>query len=131
MAVTTVPAQMIPIDDVVSSILTFISETETQLPNNKPLIHKAFYMLRNESELLSYVPFDQKYFPYSEIIDQAFDNIELSGMISKYNPVFKDIGLNKDKLHSYYSDQIEPTFPALASELKDLAQKFLRLVKSA
>lgn len=128
MAVTTVPQNMMPIDDVISSILTFVSESESRLPNKKPLIHNAFYQLREESDLLRYIPFDTKYFPYSDIIDQVFDNIELSGMISKFNPVFKDIGLNKEALHHYYGLQIEPTFASYVPELKSLAEKFIRLV---
>lgn len=129
MAATTIPQNMMPIDDVISSILTFVSESQSRLPNKKPLIHSAFYQLRDESELLRYIPFDTKYFPYSDIIDQVFDNIELSGMISKFNPVFKDIGLDRDALHKYYDLQIEPSFACHVPELKALAEKFIRLVQ--
>ncbi|MHB8110276.1 MAG: hypothetical protein ACYDHW_09610 [Syntrophorhabdaceae bacterium] len=97
----------VPVDYIIVSILANTLEDVRTIPTSKPTIHKMFFDWRTRFTILRNIPFEKNYFPYSETIAQAFDNIEMSGLIGKVNPAFRDFTLNKDSLKKFFNNEIK------------------------
>jgi uncharacterized protein YwgA len=109
---------LIPIDYVIVSILANTQEEIKTISTSKPKIHKMFFDWRNKYSILKNIPFEKSYFPYSETIAQAFDNIEMSGLIGKANPTFRDFILNRDSIKKFFDNEIKAALGA--KDLKEV-----------
>jgi len=97
----------IPLDYIIVSILSNLSYDITTIPTAKPQLHSFFFNLRSKYKILSKVPFETFYYPYSEYVEQAFDNLELSSLINKLNPVMQKYQLKKKELKQFYENVIK------------------------
>jgi hypothetical protein len=116
------------VDYAVVSVLANLSDAIPAITTEKPVLHNVFYSNRGYS-VLKNVAFETTYFPYSESIEQAFDNIEMSGLISKANPIFQKFTLNKKALSSFYEREIKSKLTSKQiKEIKGIAQSLQALV---
>lgn len=114
------------------SLLANLSTDVSSFTTKKPLLHQAFFKFRKQKiSFFQDVPFDTSYFPYSESIEQAFDNLEMSGLICKTNPVFQKFNLDREALTSFYHREIETTLSdKQRKEIKKLAEQFPAMLHS-
>lgn len=125
-----IPKEVILIDDVVVGILANLPQ-EAEIPTLRSIIHGAFYNLRDKYSLIKHIPFNNSgFWPYSEMLEQAFDNIEFSGLINKINPGLDKYEL-KPLLKEYYKNIVVKRFkkPQI-KELKNIATAFLKYLNS-
>lgn len=120
----------LPLDYVVVSILSNLPDDITTIPTAKPRLHSIFFNLRSKYKMLSEIPFETAYYPYSEYVEQAFDNLELSSLINKLNPVVQEYQLKKTELKQFYENVIKSKLNKHeVKDLKKLSEDFATYVK--
>lgn len=74
-------------DDLVIAILHAVPKTgERRVTADRRQLHQAFFELRGDFPFLTTFCFRNKgYFPESETLDQAFSNLEASGLLERRN----------------------------------------------
>jgi len=116
-------------DDVLAAILNFYPGDE--FPAAREPLHRGILELEKEQELLNVFVFDEdKVFPYSEELDQAFGNLETSGLLGKFNPELRIYRISQN-LRDYYTARLKTKFQAQEDELKDAACKLAALIATS
>ena len=122
--------RFLSVDYAVVSILANLPSDVSTLTTEKPLLHTFFYNLRNKQfSLLKDIAFETNYFPYSESIEQAFDNIEMAGLISKTNQIFQKFTLNRKALNSFFEREIKSNLSSRQiKEIENVVRDFPELI---
>ena len=68
-------SKKLPLDYIVVGILSNLPEDIKTIPTAKPFLHSFFFQRRDKYKILSKIPFETTYYPYSEDLEQAFDNL--------------------------------------------------------
>lgn len=111
--------------DVVASILYFFEKDE--FSTDYGMLHKAFYKVRDNGILKEFTFRKGGPYPYSELLENVFARMTLSGLLGCQNPDYRQFTIDK-KQRKRIKEGLLKKFSK--SQKKDLESLSLKIQKS-
>ncbi len=89
-----IDADITPLD-VLEGILFYFNEKKSKFTTNNEKIHKAFYDFRDDDLFKEFSFLDGGLYPYSELLDNLFSRLSISGRLNCQNPVYQIFEIDK------------------------------------
>jgi len=108
--------------DVIAGILYYFGK-DVEFSTNHERIQRAFYKHKEDPILGAFKFKKGGPYPYSELLENTFTRITISGLLSCYNPDYKIFKINEGQIDRINNNSLNKFKPELRERLKKISEE--------